>query len=308
MKITEYINSNSIVLNPRNTFTLQKYETLICKYTSSVDTSNIKTFDYNQDTLHNKCIIDTLSQFTKCTILLSNLDVDFPPPKKPYEYDAYFNPSKLPTNHSNIPYLDKIHTDLLQVLEKNDIQIFAHAVSISHPNITMIPAGVFAKFSHFEMKTNKKDILCYANFGLSCNRWFGNPRNDVVEFIRNKPFITKENIHSTETVRRNNLNDTYFYQQISRSKFAICPRGCGIDTYRMWDCICLGCIPIVEKYGGYEQFEDLPILFINSYKDYAVLNETILSSVYEEMNSRYYNYSKLTIDYWVDKLECIRMS
>jgi hypothetical protein len=152
------------------------------------------------------------------------------------------------------------------------------------------------------MKTNPKETLCYANFGLSCDRWFGNPRNEVVEFIKNKNFIKKENIDS---VRRDNLNETHFYEQISKSKFAICPRGCGIDTYRLWDCICLGCIPIVEKYGGYEQFEDLPILFIDSYKDYALFDEQGLTKIYDEMMSRDYNYSKLTVDYWVEK---IRMS
>jgi hypothetical protein len=119
--------------------------------------------------------------------------------------------------------------------------------------------------------------------------------------IKNKNFILKENIISTEIVGRNTMDNTYFYKQISQSKFAICPRGCGIDTYRMWDCICLGCIPIVEKYGGYEQFEDLPVLYIDSLNDYALLTEEYLNNMYNIMMRREYNYSKLTIDYWLHK-------
>jgi hypothetical protein len=301
MKIIDYINSNGSVLNQQNIFTLQTYEQII-QYFTVLQATKYVNISYNQDTMHNSNIANTLLPITNRAILLTNLDFDFPPPKKPYEYDAYFNPSKLPDNYSNIPYFDKINTDILPVIEKNNIHIFAHSVSINHPNITMIPAGVFYKFNHFHMKTNSKDTLCYANFGLSCDRWFGNPRNEVVEFIKNKNFIKKENIDSA---RRDCLNETHFYEQISKSKFAICPRGCGIDTYRLWDCICLGCIPIVEKYGGYEQFEDLPILFIDSYKDYVLFDEHGLTKIYDEMMSRDYNYSKLTVDYWVEN---IRMS
>jgi len=306
MKIIDYINSNATVLNQENIFTLQKYEQLIQYFTVSQPTKYVN-IRYNQETMHNGNIANTLLPITNQVILLTNLDFDFPPPKVPYEYDMFFNPDLLPANYLDIPYLDKINPDVLHVIVKNDIHIFTHSVSINHPNIHMIPAGVFSKFYHFHMKTNSKDTLCYANFGLSCDRWFGNPRNEVVEFIKNKNFILKENIYSTEVVRRDYLNETYFYEQISRSKFAICPRGCGIDTYRLWDCICLGCIPIVEKYGGYEQFEDLPILFINSYKDYDLLDEQGLNKIYEEMMSRNYNYSKLTVDYWGNKINNICM-
>ena len=58
-----------------------------------------------------------------------------------------------------------------------------------------------------------------------------------------------------------------YYKQISESKFAICPRGCGIQSYRFWDCIALGCVPIVEHYNSYDEMNDLPILVIKSIKD-----------------------------------------
>jgi len=185
MKIIDYINSNATVLNQENIFTLQKYEQLIQYFTVSQPTKYVN-IRYNQETMHNGNIANTLLPITNQVILLTNLDFDFPPPKVPYEYDMFFNPDLLPANYLDIPYLDKINPDVLHVIVKNDIHIFTHSVSINHPNIHMIPAGVFSKFYHFHMKTNSKDTLCYANFGLSCDRWFGNPRNEVVEFIKNK--------------------------------------------------------------------------------------------------------------------------
>ena len=302
MKIVEYINSKDAVLNKTNIFTLNVYHYELIPYFTTKFPSKIIFFDYSQHTIHANNILNDFKQIKNRVILLSNLDFDFPPPKKPYEYDLYFDKTKLPENYLDIPYMDKIHTDILPIIENNNNHIFAHAVSINHPNITMIPGGVFSRFNHFHMKTNEKSILCYANFGLHCDRWFGNPREETLKSIQNMQFITKEFIASNDAIRRDHLNYNYFYSQISKSKFAICPRGCSIDSYRIYDCICLGCIPIVEKYGGYEQFEDLPILFVSSYKDYALLTESFLNNVYEEMITRNYNYDKLTIQYWVDKI------
>jgi hypothetical protein len=89
---------------------------------------------------------------------------------------------------------------------------------------------------------------------------------------------------------------------LSRSKFAVCPRGCGIDTYRLWDCIVLGCIPIVERYPSHEQWYDLPILFIDSIQEYETMTEEFLHQKYAEMMDRDFAYEKVTMNYWLDRI------
>jgi hypothetical protein len=301
MKLQEYINSGESVLNQSNIWTIAKYESII-KYLASAFPQKYSQINYTPEAIHHGNILSDLAKYNNKTLLVSNLDIDFPPPKPPYEYDAFFDIKKLPQNYEEIPYINKIQNDVTNVLEQNHTHVFAHAVSIDHPLIQMVPAGIFSRFNHFHLKTNPKTILCYANFGLSCDRWFGNPRNTVLHDIQSIQFIIKENIISTEVARRDHMNFNHFYQQISQSKFSICPRGCGIDTYRLWDCICLGCIPIVEKYGGYERFTDLPILFVDSFTDYGKLTEDYLQQKYDEMMTRKYNYSMLTVDYWVKSL------
>ena len=298
MKIKDYINSNDSVVNSTNIWTLAKYEYLI-KYFVSLSPQKYSSVNYMVETIHDRSVLGEFSNSINKTLLLSNLDIDFPPPKPPFEYDAFFDVKKLPPNYENMPYGTKIDDTVIQLVEKNNNQVFAHAVSVNHSRIHMIPAGIFSRFNHFHLKRNVKKNLCYANFGLSCDRWFGNPRNIVLRDIQTKDFIVKENIISTEVARRDFMNYDHFYEQISQSKFSLCPRGCGIDTYRMWDCICLGCIPIVEKYGGYEAFTDLPILFVESIEDYGKLTEKYLQEKYEEMITREYDYKKLTFDYWV---------
>ena len=295
MKLLEYIHTPNI-LNLENIFTLNKYENLIHHFTNTHH--EFIYLHYSQDFLENENVIDFFRNIQNKVVLISSPDIDFPPPIKPYSYDKYADFSKFPKNYLEIKYNDKVHTELIPIIEQNNLKVFVHAVSIYSPNVLTVPIGIFSKFNHFHLKTNNKDNLCYANFGLCIDRWFGNPRNEIVEYIKTKPFIFYENIVSSDLVNRNMMNIDHFYENISKSKFAICPRGCGIDTYRLWDCICLGCIPIVEKYGGYEHFTDLPILFIDSYHDYNLLTEDYLNQMYLYFVQRDFAYEKLCIAYW----------
>jgi hypothetical protein len=37
------------------------------------------------------------------------------------------------------------------------------------------------------------------------------------------------------------------YDKTLESRYALCPRGCGVDTHRFYECIYLGCVPIVLR-------------------------------------------------------------
>jgi len=285
MKISEYIEDIQY-LNKTNCIQLFKYEKLFEEFVS-YDSKYI-ILDITEDFLHNSKIEDILNPLNNKIVFLHNPDIDFPPPKQQYEYDKYFNTSNLPSNYETIDYYDKIDKDIIQILENNNLHIISFAVSINHPRVTFIPLGTYTYFNHFHLKQSSKDILCYLNMGIHCDRWFGNPRKVVVDILENKDFIHK----------RHGLSFDDFYNDISRSKFMICPRGCGIDTYRLWDCIALGCIPIVEKYESHENWNDLPILFLDNIKDFELLTEDFLNTKYEEFLQKDFNYDKCKIEYW----------
>ena len=291
MKLREFIEAPPFI-DRSNILTLTKYEQFI----QSCELGTV--IPLTQDMLEHQNIHDVFRQYKNCVLFISNADIDFPPPKKPYSYDKYFNKNALPANYLDVDYYDKIDLELLDIIKRNNLRIFCHALSINHPFITNIPLSCFHHFNHFNLKTYPKKILCYANFGLACDRWFGNPRNIVYQDIQKLPFVLCENIGANG---RHQHHD-YYYDKIARSKFAICPRGCGIDSYRLWDCILLGCIPIVERYDGSNQMNDLPILFINSYKDYGKLTEAYLHQVYDDFQQRDFNYDKLLFSYWEAKV------
>lgn len=295
MKIHEYINSNT--LSHSNVITLEKYT----KFVDYLKNNNKKYvyIDMSQDMLQSTNICDIFSNIVNKIVIINSPDIDFPPPKKPYSYDKYFDTKILPYNYESIDYYEKIEMELLHIIEKNNISVVTHALSINHPNIVNIPIGIFNKFNHYHLKMNNKTILCYANFGISVDRWFGNPRKDLLKILEDKPYVLQENI---QLHGRSNMSNDHFYNTISTSKFTLCPRGCGIDTYRIWDAICLGSIPVVEKYSGHEQFNDLPILFVSNYE---IISEDFLNEKYIEFLKKDFCYDKLLFEYWVHKINTI---
>lgn len=73
--------------------------------------------------------------------------------------------------------------------------------------------------------------------------------------------------------------ETYM-DHINKHRFVCCPRGNGIDTYRFWECIYMGSIPIVES----SQLDDL----------YSKVNCIIVESFFdlkkEQLDNFTYNY------------------
>lgn len=57
-----------------------------------------------------------------------------------------------------------------------------------------------------------------------------------------------------------------YIEELSRHKYCACPRGNGIDTHRVWECLYLGVVPVVERVPElYIWYKDLPILWVESF-------------------------------------------
>lgn len=76
-----------------------------------------------------------------------------------------------------------------------------------------------------------------------------------------------------------------FFERLGNSKFTICPRGNAPDTFRFYDSIYAGSIPIVvrEQYHNLKLFENIPILFLNHESEFKYLTEEFLKEKYIEL-------------------------
>ena len=250
-----------------NLITLPKWENYckdLCKVNDDYVIFNILNLnEANLDKFNFK-------QYTNKTIILLNPDCDFPPPKETNTYKCDPKYKGLQQDCSLLTYSDKIDYRIIKIIEEFNIQILCYSSSIFHKNVRVIPLGITwqVKIPNSIKSMNiDKQILCYANFGIpTIERWFGNPRQDAYNKIKNKDFILIENTQKDTSIRKMNNDYNNYFNRLLNSKFSICPRGCGIDSYRVYDSILCKCVPIMLKNGEYyKNFENWPILFIDDY-------------------------------------------
>jgi hypothetical protein len=103
------------------------------------------------------------------------------------------------------------------------------------------------------------------------------------------------------------INDSFTprtinWQKISNYSFVLSPFGIGMDCHRTWEALCLGCIPVVKAANFSKLFEDLPVLIVN---DWNEVNRELLNTTIENYKTKTFNYKKLQLKFWVNKIKCL---
>ena len=93
---------------------------------------------------------------------------------------------------------------------------------------------------------------------------------------------------------------TITWQNTINYAFVLSPFGIGMDCHRTWEALCLGCIPIVCAPNFKKMFEDLPVLIVNNWNE---INEELLKNTLKKFQKINFNYDKLTLHYWMDKIK-----
>lgn len=130
-------------------------------------------------------------------------------------------------------------------------------------------------------KNNIKENLLYFNFSLNTNTERASIENSLYE-----NGFTKNESKDWEN----------YIKDLSTHKFAVSPEGNGIDCHRVWECIYVGCIPIIKKNSiMFEFFKDLPILWVQDFK--CITNEFLIQE-YNLFQYSQFNIEKITMKYW----------
>lgn len=192
----------------------------------------------------------------------------------------------------------------IQQLPDSVIALYSNAVCENIPRLYYLPMG--RDFRSKEVYLNKdfsdvkKDWLCYCNF--STDTW--TPRKKVFNILKNKNFIYFD---MGQSFLNYTISREQFYNRLARSKFAIAPRGNGADSFRFWDCLYLGTVPISVKEYYHKEFEGkIPMLLLNSYEDYGKLSKSFLEKKYRELCQKKYDYDLLKLSTWIKKIKDTR--
>lgn len=192
-------------------------------------------------------------------------------------------------------------------IPKNIRSIHCNNVDFDHEIIKFLPMGRdfrARKSFHIHSKDLKREILAYCNFSLNTH-W---TRKAINLFTQDKPFIKKENIGNRGGgVKRHwSMPNDDFFLRLHTSKFVVCPRGTAPDSFRFYDTLYSGAIPIVIKHPMYDQFDhsELPILFLDHQKDFQKITENFLNEQYNILSKKIKPYYKtLDFNYWIDKIK-----
>lgn len=94
-----------------------------------------------------------------------------------------------------------------------------------------------------------------------------------------------------------------FIKELSEYSFAICPRGKGLDTHRVWEALLTRCIPIVETSQLDPLYQNFPIVIVNSWDEVTEENLEKWLPIYAERFWTAHGEIEpyLTVDYWINK-------
>ena len=137
-----------------------------------------------------------------------------------------------------------------------------------------------------------RSIKCYGNFHFSMNgKYYTSDRHECFMHVpKYLVYYEPKMVHRHATWH----NQTFF-------SFVLSPAGGGYDCHRTWEALILGCIPIVKRFNlPFERiYDDLPVLIVNEWSD---VSEALLTKTVNEFRYKSFNYDKLKLKYWVDKI------
>ena len=134
---------------------------------------------------------------------------------------------------------------------------------------------------------DERKLQIYVNFSTNSDR-FGQRKNALNSIPNN-----------LLAIEPNATPRTFYWSQIIKYAFVLSPFGIGMDCHRTWEALCLGSIPIICAPHFTKLFEDLPVLIVN---DWSEITEELLEDTIDNFKDKTFNYEKLTLEYWRNKI------
>lgn len=116
--------------------------------------------------------------------------------------------------------------------------------------------------------------------------------------------------HFKQWIGRKSIPKDAFRKLIVGSYAVLCIPGLGYDTYRLWESLYLGAMPIVERGAGMDRtFHKLPVLLVDDYIELSTLGvrQAYLQALYIA-NDHGWEYERLTKQYWIDLIRNVSHS
>lgn len=205
--------------------------------------------------------------------------------------------------------------EVVQMLLTVSNKIFIQNNTYDHPSIHIMPIGIrdcgtiVAMHRRFNQKYlleegvaaedtlfNPRSIKCLLCFSVwthpsrkVCYDLFSS--TDASSFVYNLNDDPSQEMREAREKRdkpefsHEKVPEIVVYQKTVESQYALCPRGCGVDTHRFYECIYLGCIPIVIRTNTVfdRLYNVFPCLIVDKWED---VTEELLDKEYLECSAK----------------------
>ena len=167
-------------------------------------------------------------------------------------------------------------------------------IDYENPNLISIPLGLSNDYSpknpnanvFINLSSGKKIIKknkMYINYQQNTNL---KERKMLIDLFKDEEWVD---------VDEPNLKLEKYVEKLNSYSFVFCPWGNGIETHRVWETLYAGSIPVLKYHPSYSSILNLPVLFVDNYKD---INKKLLDEFKNEMKNKVYKFDKLSMNYW----------
>lgn len=173
-------------------------------------------------------------------------------------------------------------------------KLHALPLGVDQRNLKLFHSWKSANEIFYKLRKKPKEKLIYINFNVNCRKR-----------LRLKSALKQQN-YSDFFFSTPNKSHTQYFSEMAECKFTLCPQGFGPDSYRIWEALLVGSIPVIEKCSKalMQVYSDLPILVVKNLKS---LNKEFLEQEYEKMvSNNNYNFKKLYVSYWQKKIDRVK--
>lgn len=175
--------------------------------------------------------------------------------------------------------------------------------------ITCIPIGISTHMNQYREATQKKEILDWEQrkgifvwFNINTNH---GERDKALEWVmKNNEFHYDFSLTDyTRLMNETRIPWVQYMHSMEQHKFVICPPGGGRDTYRLWEAMYLGCIPIVVEDGFVNNFYNHPMVVLRLWEELATkdFSQRIHPKFSYPLLTNY--YEELTFSYWANMIK-----
>ena len=191
-------------------------------------------------------------------------------------------------------------------VEKTDIpqnlnMWYGMNINFEHPKLNALPIGLENEHWHPEKRTvmkmskqkkpQERIIKALSQF---------NPATFKEERVSLLVDVVNENIFADPYYCINGENFTSYTDNLNNYAFCLCPRGNGIDTHRVWECIYSGCIPIVKEHITHKFDITTPILTVDNW---SLITQNFLQQIYHDFPFHLFIKNPiLSQEYWKEKI------